>query len=214
MQRQLRLTDQECTRSVSSSGAERETRTKVEFVKDGSRFTSVNGQIGLMGLSDAEMLAGPLHSGTPILKKEVPGVEVGNSIIRVYFSSLLFNQHHTRARERERSERVRSRTYTKAMRRSFPSKEFYQDALEDGADIELRQLLTDINTVALVRFSFPICMKGKSLNIRDKLVLEFKEMVGAEAGKVVDISTLLMGFREWRRMLQYFHASGLTIKGK
>ncbi|KAH0863087.1 LOW QUALITY PROTEIN: hypothetical protein HID58_080298, partial [Brassica napus] len=57
-------------------------------------------------------------------------------------------------------------------RRSFPSKEFYEDALEDGADIELRQLLTDINTVALVRFSFPICMKGKSLNIRDKLVLE------------------------------------------
>ncbi|KAG5389278.1 hypothetical protein IGI04_030819, partial [Brassica rapa subsp. trilocularis] len=54
-------------------------------------------------------------------------------------------------------------------RRSFPSKEFYQDALEDGADIELRQLLTDINTVALVRFSFSICMKGKSLNIRDKL---------------------------------------------
>ncbi|KAF2620710.1 hypothetical protein F2Q68_00040171 [Brassica cretica] len=56
-------------------------------------------------------------------------------------------------------------------RRSFPSKEFYQDALEDGADIELRQLLTDINTVALVCFSFSICMKGKSLNIRDKLVL-------------------------------------------
>ncbi|CAF2231297.1 unnamed protein product, partial [Brassica rapa subsp. trilocularis] len=106
-------------------------------------------------------------------------------------------------------------------RRSFPSKEFYQDALEDGADIELRQLLTDINTVALVRFSFSICMKGKSLNIRDKLVLEFKEMVGAEAGKVVDISTLffilvLCFFYQWegRRMLQYFHASRLTIKGK
>ena len=31
----------------------------VKDVKNGSRFSSVNGQIGLMGLSDAKMLDGP-----------------------------------------------------------------------------------------------------------------------------------------------------------
>ncbi|KAF3571496.1 hypothetical protein F2Q69_00059960 [Brassica cretica] len=94
-------------------------------------------------------------------------------------------------------------------RRSFPSKEFYQDALEDGADIELRQLLTDINTVALTRNHVPRAQVKFSpsyyisiqLQSKKKFKYRFKEMVGAEAGKVVDIATLLMGFSVVKRVV-------------
>lgn len=37
--------------------------------------------------------------------------------------------------------------------------------------LKARQLVTGINTVALVRFAFLIYMKGKSLNIQEQLVL-------------------------------------------
>ncbi|CAH8382155.1 unnamed protein product [Eruca vesicaria subsp. sativa] len=72
--------------------------------------------------------------------------------------------------------------------RSFPSKEFYEEALEDGADIEA-QTTRDWHTYQLKSSSQLAIISPYNYQVKT-LKDRFKEMFGAEADRMVDINTV------------------------